>query len=151
MAVRVEATLALLAEGYDFVHLHTKRTDMAGHKKDPARKAEIIAAVDRALAPLVPLAERGEVVVVVCPDHQTPSAGPLYHGGGAVPLTIAGGVAGADGVDRLRRDRCDSRARSAWCAAPTCSPSRSTLPTARRSSPTASPAIGPSAYHGPQT
>lgn len=98
VAVRVEATLELLAEGYEFVHLHTKRTDMAGHKKDPARKAEIVAAVDRALAPLVPLADRGEIVVVVCPDHQTPSAGPLYHGGGAVPLTIAGGVAGADGV-----------------------------------------------------
>ncbi|MDO8847070.1 MAG: hypothetical protein Q7W51_01600 [Coriobacteriia bacterium] len=98
VAVRVEATLALLAEGYEFVHLHTKRTDQAGHHKNPARKAEIIAAVDRALAPLVPLAERGEIVVIVCPDHQTPSAGPLYHGGGAVPLTIAGGVAGADGV-----------------------------------------------------
>ena len=106
VAVRVAATLELLAEGYEFVHLHTKRTDMAGHKKDPARKAEIVAAVDRALAPLVPLVERGEIVVVVCPDHQTPSAGPLYHGGGAVPLTIAGGVAGADGVTAYGETAC---------------------------------------------
>jgi 2,3-bisphosphoglycerate-independent phosphoglycerate mutase len=98
VAVRVAATLELLAEGYEFVHLHTKRTDQAGHRKNPARKTEILTAVDRALAPLVPLADRGEIVVVVCPDHQTPSAGPLYHGGGAVPLLIAGGVAGADGV-----------------------------------------------------
>lgn len=106
VAVRVTATLELLAEGYDFVHLHTKRTDMAGHKKDPARKAEVISAIDRALAPLVPLAERGEIVVAVCPDHQTPSAGPLYHGGGAVPLLIAGGVAGADEVVAYGETAC---------------------------------------------
>ncbi|MDO8879533.1 MAG: alkaline phosphatase family protein [Coriobacteriia bacterium] len=108
VAVRVAATLELLAEGYDFVHLHTKRPDMAGHRKDPARKAAVIAAVDRALAPLVPLVERGELVVAVCPDHQTPSAGPLYHGGGAVPLLIAGGVTGADTVTAYGESACAS-------------------------------------------
>ncbi|MHB1018254.1 MAG: alkaline phosphatase family protein [Coriobacteriia bacterium] len=106
VAVRVNAALELIAEGYGFVHLHTKRTDMAGHKKDPARKADVIAAVDRALAPLVPLVERGEIVVAVCPDHQTPAAGPLYHGGGAVPLLIAGGVAGADEVTAYGETAC---------------------------------------------
>jgi len=106
VAVRVVATLELLAEGYEFIHLHTKRTDMAGHRKDPARKAEVIAAVDRALAPLVPLVERGEIVVAVCPDHQTPAAGPLYHGGGAVPLLITGGVAGADEVTAYGETAC---------------------------------------------
>jgi len=110
VAVRVETTLALIAEGYDFVHLHTKRPDMAGHRKDPARKAEVIEGIDRALAPLVPLALRGEIVVAVCPDHQTPSAGPLYHGGGAVPLLIAGGVAGADGVTAYGETACASGA-----------------------------------------
>lgn len=96
--VRVEATVRLLGQGYDFVHLHTKRTDMAGHKKDPARKAEVIEAIDRALGPIVERVAAGTLVVAVTPDHQTPSAGPLYHGGGAVPLVIAGGVAGADAV-----------------------------------------------------
>lgn len=106
VAVRVTAALELIAGGYGFVHLHTKRTDMAGHKKDPARKAEVITAIDRALAPLVPLVERGEIVVAVCPDHQTPAAGPLYHGGGAVPLLIAGGVAGADEVTAYGETAC---------------------------------------------
>lgn len=106
VAVRVEATIALLAEGYDFIHLHTKWPDMAGHHKDPARKADVIAGVDRALVPLVPLVEGGEIVVAVCPDHQTPSAGPLYHGGGAVPLLIAGGVAGADSVTAYGESAC---------------------------------------------
>ena len=106
VAVRVAATLDLVAEGYDFVHLHTKWPDMAGHRKDPAHKAAVIEGVDRALAPLVPLVERGQVVVAVCPDHQTPSAGPLYHGGGAVPLVIAGGMAGADAVTAYGETAC---------------------------------------------
>jgi 2,3-bisphosphoglycerate-independent phosphoglycerate mutase len=108
VAVRVAATLQLLAEGYDFVHLHTKWPDMAGHHKDPARKAEVISAIDRALSPLVPLVERGEIVVAVCPDHTTPSSGPLYHGGGAVPLLITGGVAGADSVKAYGESACAS-------------------------------------------
>jgi len=99
VAVRVDATLRLLGDGYDFVHLHTKRTDMAGHRKDPARKAEVIEAIDRALGPIVERVAAGTLVVAVTPDHQTPSAGPLYHGGGAVPLVIAGGVTGSDDVD----------------------------------------------------
>ncbi|MBF4510170.1 MAG: phosphoglycerate mutase [Aeromicrobium sp.] len=106
VAVRVAATLDLIAEGYDFVHLHTKWPDMAGHRKDPAHKAAVIKGVDRALAPLVPLVERGELVVAICPDHQTPSAGPLYHGGGAVPLVIAGGVTGADAVTAYGETAC---------------------------------------------
>jgi 2,3-bisphosphoglycerate-independent phosphoglycerate mutase len=106
VSVRVDAALQLLAEGYGFVHVHTKRTDMAGHRKDPARKAEVIAAVDSALGPLVDLAASGRAVVAVCPDHQTPAAGPLYHGGGAVPLVIAGGVAGADEVTAYGETPC---------------------------------------------
>lgn len=106
VALRVEHTLRLLGEGYDFVHLHTKHPDMAGHRKDPARKAQVIAAIDRALGPLVALAESDDAVVVVAPDHQTPAAGPLYHGGGAVPLVIAGGVAGADQVAAYGETAC---------------------------------------------
>jgi 2,3-bisphosphoglycerate-independent phosphoglycerate mutase len=106
VALRIEAALRALAEGYDFVHVHTKRTDQAGHTKDPAHKAAVIEAVDRALGPLVGLAERGEAVIVVAPDHQTPSAGPLYHGGGAVPVLIAGGVSGADGVTAFGETAC---------------------------------------------
>ena len=56
----------------------------------------------------VPVGETA--VVAVCPDHQTPSAGPLYHGGGAVPLLIAGGVAGADSVTAYGETACASGA-----------------------------------------
>lgn len=106
VAERVEATLGLLAEGYDLVHLHTKHPDHAGHTKDPHRKAEVIAACDRALAPMVSVAVESRAVVVVCADHQTPSKGPLYHGGGAVPLVIAGGMIGADEVTAFGDGPC---------------------------------------------
>jgi len=106
-ASRVAAALGLVGGGRaDFVHVHTKWPDSAGHRKDPARKRDVIAALDRAMEPLVGVAERGEAVVAVLADHQTPSAGPLYHGGGAVPLVVAGGTLGADGVQAYGERAC---------------------------------------------
>jgi len=104
--LRAAETLRLLDEGYEFVHLHTKHPDHAGHTKDPLHKADVIAKIDRVLAPLVELVERDRAVVVVCADHQTPSAGPLYHGGGPVPLVIAGGADGPDAVDAFGESAC---------------------------------------------
>lgn len=106
--VRVEETVRLLDDGYGFIHLHTKHPDHAGHAKSPLHKADVIAEVDRALEPLVELVERHRAVVVVCADHQTPSSGPLYHGGGPVPLVIAGGADGPDGVAAFGETACAS-------------------------------------------
>ncbi|MBC7265569.1 MAG: hypothetical protein H5T75_01120 [Coriobacteriia bacterium] len=104
--LRVEETARLLEEGYGFVHLHTKHPDHAGHTKDPLHKADVISEIDRALEPLVELVERRRAVVVVCADHQTPSSGPLYHGGGPVPLVIAGGADGPDEVAAFDETAC---------------------------------------------
>jgi 2,3-bisphosphoglycerate-independent phosphoglycerate mutase len=106
-AGRIATALGLIGSGTtDFVHVHTKWPDSAGHRKDPARKRDVITALDRAIAPLVGVAERAEAVIAVLADHQTPSAGPLYHGGGAVPLLIAGGALGADGVRTYGETAC---------------------------------------------
>ncbi|MCX8007457.1 MAG: alkaline phosphatase family protein [Coriobacteriia bacterium] len=104
--VRCDATLGLLSDGYEFVHLHTKHPDHAGHDKNPLHKADVISEIDRALEPLVDLVEHGKAVVVVCADHQTPSSGPLYHGGGPVPLVISGGSDGPDPVDAFGETAC---------------------------------------------
>ena len=107
LAGRVAVAQDLIGSGTtDFVHVHTKWPDSAGHRKDPARKRDVIAALDRALAPLVDIAGRGEAVVAVVADHQTPSAGPLYHGGGAVPIIVAGGTLGADHVRAYGETAC---------------------------------------------
>ena len=78
-------------ENYDFIHVHTKAPDEAGHRKDPRRKMSVIQALDAGLADaLPPLLENPDVLLVVTADHATPSAGPLIHSGETVPLLFAG-------------------------------------------------------------
>ena len=85
----------LFAQGYEFVHVHSKAPDVAAHKKDPRAKQRAIAALDSALGPLVAeigdRPDRSNRLVVVTGDHATPSSGPLIHSGEAVPLLIVGG------------------------------------------------------------
>jgi 2,3-bisphosphoglycerate-independent phosphoglycerate mutase len=89
---KLQAADELFQQGYEFVHLHTKGPDVAGHRKDPFEKKHAISAIDSALRPLVKRIEGGEdLLVVVTGDHATPSSGPLIHSGEAVPLLIAGG------------------------------------------------------------
>jgi 2,3-bisphosphoglycerate-independent phosphoglycerate mutase len=96
---RIETALELLGGEIDFVHAHTKAPDHAAHKKDPARKRDVIERLDIALGLLVRerVWER-DIVVAITADHATPSAGPLYHSGEAVPLLVLGGATGVDDV-----------------------------------------------------
>jgi 2,3-bisphosphoglycerate-independent phosphoglycerate mutase len=106
-SARLAAGLALIDGGKaDFVHVHTKWTDSAGHRKSPARKAEVIEMLDAAIAPHLDRLLAGDLVVAVTGDHATPSDGPLYHSGEAVPLLIAGGAAGADAVTSFGETPC---------------------------------------------
>ena len=89
---KLKAADELFQHGYEFVHLHTKGPDVAGHRKDPFEKKHAIGEIDATLRPLVQRIESGEdLLVVVTGDHATPSSGPLIHSGEAVPLLIAGG------------------------------------------------------------
>lgn len=99
--------IELLGKGYDFVHVHTKEPDEAGHRKDPAHKRDVVAALDAVLEMHLPALGSGELVVCVTADHQTPSSGSLYHSGGAVPLLITGGQAGRDGTMGFAEDVCE--------------------------------------------
>lgn len=108
LAQRLELGLRLLDEGYSFVHVHSKVPDDAGHRKDPAHKRDRIAELDLALAPLVESLSqwRDSMVVAVTADHATPSAGPLYHSGEAVPLAVVGGTGRRDEVQRFGEKWC---------------------------------------------
>ncbi len=82
----------LFRQGYEFVHVHSKAPDVAGHRKDPIGKQHALEAIDSALGPLVQRIEHDpDLLIVVTGDHATPSSGPLIHSGEAVPLLIAGG------------------------------------------------------------
>jgi len=103
LRARIERGLELLAGEYDFVHVHTKVPDSAGHRKNPSHKRDRIAQLDEALGELVRTMPewRDRMVLAVTADHATPAGGPLYHSGEAVPLAVIGGVAGRDEVTRF--------------------------------------------------
>jgi 2,3-bisphosphoglycerate-independent phosphoglycerate mutase len=107
LETRLTTALDLLGGDVDFVHAHTKAPDHAAHKKDPERKRDVIEQLDAALGVLVRerVWER-DLVVAITADHATPSAGPLYHSGEAVPLLVLGGAAGADDVTAFGERSC---------------------------------------------
>lgn len=99
--------LDLLEMGrYDFVHVHTKWPDVVAHRKSPERKRQVMEALDAAFEPHLERLCRGDALVCVTADHQTPSSGPLYHSGGAVPLLMTGGASGRDEVARFAERDC---------------------------------------------
>jgi 2,3-bisphosphoglycerate-independent phosphoglycerate mutase len=78
-------------DDYDFIHVHTKYADEAGHARDPQYKKEVIEALDRGIGSAIgPLMNNPELLLMVTSDHSTPSSGSLIHSGETVPLVIYG-------------------------------------------------------------
>lgn len=96
MAFSVDAARQLIADGVQFVHLHTKATDEAGHTNDPYAKRDVLTAIDQGLDGLASLAD--EAVVCVTGDHATPSRTSLLHSSDPTPLVVAGPDVFADAV-----------------------------------------------------
>jgi 2,3-bisphosphoglycerate-independent phosphoglycerate mutase len=105
--LRERLRLAHRAREYDFVHVHTKVTDEAGHKKDPAFKKRVIEAVDQAIAYAVEeIIPDDEVLFIVTADHSTASSGTMIHTGENVPLVMAGKHTRRDGVMKFDEISC---------------------------------------------
>lgn len=97
LALRIRFVEERLAAGDDFVFVHTKAVDEAGHTKDPRRKQAAIEAADAALGTL-PVSR---AVVCITGDHATPASPEVIHSGDPVPLVVAGPGIRADGVTRF--------------------------------------------------
>ena len=93
-----------LAAGDDFVFVHLKATDEAGHTKDPAVKRATIEALDAELAQASDLASRA--VVCVTGDHATPTYPDVIHSGDPVPFVLAGPGVRADAVRSFGELEC---------------------------------------------
>jgi len=114
LARRLDTALDLLAEGRDFVHVHTKVPDHAGHRKDPLLKKSQIEELDKAFARLIrPVKDDKDLLVVVTADHATTSQGDLIHSGEPVPMVMTGPTTGKDTVDKF--DEFSARLGSLGC------------------------------------
>jgi 2,3-bisphosphoglycerate-independent phosphoglycerate mutase len=106
LAHRLEEGLYLLKD-HDFVHVHTKAPDEAGHKKDPMLKKRMIENLDNGFSGLMErILDDPELLVVVTSDHATPSAGPLIHSGEPVPVLCVGRGVWKDEVERFNEVSC---------------------------------------------
>jgi len=86
IAAKAKAAVKALAE-YDFVFMHVKGCDSAGHDGDFAAKRKMIERIDREAVPL--LAESGACLVITG-DHSTPVS-LKAHSGHEVPIIVHGG------------------------------------------------------------
>lgn len=99
------SAVELVDRGAQFVHVHTKVTDEAGHSKDPRQKKEAVEWCDRQLAALLE-PPFSNWVVVVTGDHATPASGGVLHTGDPTPFVIAAPSARRDGVATFGEDTC---------------------------------------------
>jgi len=83
---KVKAALSELKKGTDFVFLHFKGTDVAGHDGDWKAKVKFIEKADKAIAPFLKLKD---TIIVVTSDHSTPCA-LKAHSADPVPILIHG-------------------------------------------------------------
>lgn len=98
---RIEAAENLL-DKYNFLHIHSKVPDEAGHKKDPFLKKKVIERLDQGLEKsLAGLLKKQDLIVALTSDHSTPCKGDMVHCGEPVPLAILGNGVRIDQVTRF--------------------------------------------------
>ncbi len=105
--LKYRISLAKDAVDYDFIHVHTKMPDEAGHTKNPWYKKEVIEAIDRAMSVAVnEIITDKEVLLVITADHSTASSGTMIHTGETVPLTMIGKYVRKDKVGEFNEITC---------------------------------------------
>lgn len=102
LVIKLREAEDLFEEGCEFVFVHTKHADEAGHTGDPMLKVKVIEEMDRAIG-VSRLVEREDLLTVITCDHSTPTLGDerVIHGGDPVPILFHGGLTRRDGLDRL--------------------------------------------------
>ncbi len=107
LAESLQSAVELIERGAQFVHVHTKVTDEAGHSKDPLQKK---AAVEWCDAQLKSLLEPpfSDWVVAVTGDHATPASGGVLHTGDPTPFVVVAPSARGDGVQSFGEQQCQA-------------------------------------------
>jgi 2,3-bisphosphoglycerate-independent phosphoglycerate mutase len=95
------------AKEYDFIHVHTKATDEAGHTRDPLIKKRVFEELDTAFAyAFEKIVPDEDILFIVTGDHSTASSGTMIHTGESVPLVMTGKFIRRDDVVRFDEVSC---------------------------------------------
>ncbi|WP_297465136.1 2,3-bisphosphoglycerate-independent phosphoglycerate mutase [Thermococcus sp.] len=101
---KAKKAVELLKE-YDFVFLHFKPTDAAGHDNNPELKAKMVEKADRMIGYIAEHVDLEETVIAITGDHSTPCE-VMNHSGDPVPLLIAGGGVRTDSTEAFGEREC---------------------------------------------
>lgn len=102
---KADKALELLEHGYDWIVIHVKATDLAGHDNLPEEKARIIGEVDRMAGYLLERIDSSSCYLCLTADHSTPCEA-RDHTGDGVPTIIWG--------DDVRRDKVSEAGETAF-------------------------------------
>lgn len=91
-----------LQSSAEYVHLHTKETDTASHKKNPLEKVAVIESLDKMIEPLLSF----DGLLIVTADHSTPCSGEAIHSGESVPFMARGQYIRRDDVLEYNEVAC---------------------------------------------
>ncbi len=109
LLMRLKAAEKAFDEGYEFVHVHSKAPDDAGHEKKPLLKKSVLERLDAALEYIFDSSLiDDDNLIVLTGDHATPSGTQLLHSGDPVPLLAVGKNAWPDGVSSFGESACAS-------------------------------------------
>ena len=92
-------------ENSDFMFLHFKATDLAGHDGNPKKKIEMIEKADKMIERLLEKLDLSEYAIALTSDHSTPCE-VMNHSGDPVPLVIAGGGVRIDEINEFGEREC---------------------------------------------
>ncbi|MEM0438238.1 MAG: phosphoglycerate mutase, partial [Candidatus Micrarchaeia archaeon] len=97
---KARAAVAHLSD-YDFVYMHVKAMDSAGHDGDTKKRVEMLQRIDR----IVPMLTKTGAVVFVCGDHSTPPT-KKEHSFEPVPIAIGNVEARNYGIKKFCEVEC---------------------------------------------
>ena len=100
---KADAVVNSLNEGYDFVFLHIKACDSAGHDGDFKTKKEMLEKIDK----ILPILEKTGAYIVITGDHSTPCARKA-HSGHEVPILVYGDQERIDEVKKFDEISCEN-------------------------------------------
>ncbi len=98
MTARLNAAATAISRGAQFVHVHVKSPDEAGHTKNPTAKLRVLESIDSAFAALLH-APFNRSVIAITGDHATPSRDGVLHTGDPTPIVMMAPTITADGIE----------------------------------------------------